>query len=322
MKVSQATSLALIASSAHDYVYGFTTPRTSSHTRASTSTSTSTSTSLQSSSLEYAGGRDAPFAAASSGIPLGMAGGPIAPAEGMMMASDIWESPQKRIVIQGNSLKTCTFDNGVERVLLGLRTDGRPLNANIELWQGPDNAPQTMALYIEDGSVRPFCGVIETPRDVNCVAVYNTGMMEFPMEAVLDPDMEPDLANSIFAGVASPAGDSQPDIIQGGALKTTPFPPTVASVQIVLKTDGRPLNARIELLQGPNNKKQVMDIYTDDGMERPFNVVLDTPGTGNVVRIVNTATMEYPMYAQVEPYMVEEYSDMEIDTSALLSWDA
>jgi hypothetical protein len=48
-----------------------------------------------------------------------------------------------------------------------------------------------------------------------------------------------------------------------------------------------------------------MEVYTEDGMERPLFVILETPGTGNVVRIVNTATVEFPLTAWVEPYAVE-----------------
>lgn len=221
--------------------------------------------------------------------------------------------------VQGGSLRTWSFaDPNVDRVQVSLRTEGRPLNANIELWQGPDNTPQKLGVYVEDGSTRPFNAVIETPRGSNAVAIYNTASLEYPLAAIVEAD---DAKSSESLGsLTSKLVESNGRTIQGGAIHTYPFSPSVGSVQVLLTTDGRPLNARIELLQGPNNNKQVMEIYTEDGLERPFFVVVETPGTGNVVRIVNTATMEYPLTARVEPFMVEPGSE-EIFSNDNSWWD-
>merc|ERR1711976_466285 len=94
--------------------------------------------------------------------------------------------------------------------------------------------------------------------------------------------------------------------VQGGAVYTTPFAPDVQRIEVMIKTDGRPLNARIELLQGPNNNKQVIELYADDGLARPFFAIIDTMGSGNVVPIVNTAPIEFPMVASVQPHFVDE----------------
>jgi len=210
------------------------------------------------------------------------------------------------LIVQGSTLKTWSFpDPSVQRIQVLMQTEGRPLNADVELWQGPDNTPQKMRVYLEDGAKRPFCVVIEAPRGSNAIAVRNTNSLEFPLSAYIEPES----GSSGLGNEIRRKQSIKPRTVQGGAVHTYPFAPAVDSVQIVLATDGRPLNARVELLQGPNNIKQVMELYTEDGLERPFTCIIETPGTGNVVRIVNTATIEYPMTAAVEPYLVRPGGD-------------
>jgi hypothetical protein len=202
--------------------------------------------------------------------------------------------------VQGGSLKTWSFASpAVERVQVRLATEGRPLDADIELWQGPDNTPHRIRVYVEDGKLRPFNCMMLTPRGPNTIAIRNTGQLEFPLAAIVSADTQTGAYDDLIS-----SSEYVPRTIQGGALRTYPFEPNVESVQILLKTDGRPLNARIELLQGPNNNKQVIELYTEDGMDRPFFMVVETPGSGNVVRVVNSATVEFPMTALVEPYLI------------------
>jgi hypothetical protein len=131
----------------------------------------------------------------------------------------------------------------------------------------------------------------------NTVAIRNIGQIEFPLAASL-------VANDVDEPISDFASTSI--TVQGGALRTYPFDANVQRVEVMLKTDGRPLNARIELLQGPNNNKQVIELYADDGLARPFFAIIDTMGSGNVVRIVNTAPIEFPMVASVQPHFVDE----------------
>merc|ERR1719222_1582445 len=197
------------------------------------------------------------------------------------------------ILVQGGSLRTWSYRSpSVEQVQVVLSTEGRPLDADIELWHGPDNTPCKMRVYVENGQLRPFSAVVETPRGPNTIAVRNIGQIEFPIAANVVADV-----------VDMPSADcvQSSTTIQGGALRTYPFDPSVDSVQVLLKTDGRTIKARIELLQGPNNNKQVIELYTEDGCDRPFFCVLETPGSGNVVRVVNTAPVEFPMTASVVP---------------------
>jgi len=217
------------------------------------------------------------------------------------------------VLVQGGSLRTWSYRSpSVEQVQIVLSTEGRPLDADIELWHGPDNTPCKMRIYVENGQLRPFSAVIETPRGPNTVAIRNIGQIEFPLAA-----------NVVADDVDSPSPDcaSSSMTIQGGALRTYPFDPSVDSVQVLLKTDGRPLNSRIELLQGPNNNKQVIELYTEDGCDRPFFCILETPGSGNVIRVVNTAPVEFPMTAAVVPHSInQELASNDVVLGGDLNW--
>jgi len=193
--------------------------------------------------------------------------------------------------IQSGSLRTWSYKSpDVERVKVNLKSDGRPVDASVELWNGPNNTPSKMRVYLEDGNKYNFNSIIETPKAPNTIAIKNTGEMEFPISA-----------NIHSTNIELPTNDCYQTLthIQSGAIKTFPFDPRVESIKILLNTDGRPLNSRIELLQGPNNNKQVIEIYNEDGYQRPFYCILETPGSGNVVRVINTSPVEFPMLASV-----------------------
>eukprot|EP00618_Florenciella_parvula_P002686 CAMPEP_0119536210 /NCGR_PEP_ID=MMETSP1344-20130328/49093_1 /TAXON_ID=236787 /ORGANISM="Florenciella parvula, Strain CCMP2471" /LENGTH=303 /DNA_ID=CAMNT_0007578153 /DNA_START=23 /DNA_END=934 /DNA_ORIENTATION=+ len=230
-----------------------------------------------------------------------------APGRGRQMTAD------STILVQGGSLRTWSYRSPlVEQVQVVLSTEGRPLDADIELWHGPDNTPCKMRVYVENGQLRPFSAVVETPRGPNTVAIRNIGQLEFPFAAdVYASDVEDPSPDCVSASAT----------IQGGALRTYPFDTLVDSVEVLLKTDGRPLNARIELLQGPNNNKEVIELYTEDGFDRPFFCILETPGSGNVVRIVNTAPVEFPMTAAVVPHSINEEMGMGGDGGVVLGGD-
>jgi hypothetical protein len=132
--------------------------------------------------------------------------------------------------------------------------------------------------------------------------------MEFPITADVIPNEVDQPSNEAL---------SASTIVQGGALRTFPFDSSVDSVEVLLTTDGRPLNARIELLQGPNNNKQVIELYAEDGLDRQFFAILETPGSGNVIRIINTAPVEFPMRAGVVPHFI----NTNMDSGAIIGGD-
>lgn len=198
------------------------------------------------------------------------------------------------ILVRGDSMETRSFEESVQRVYVFLETDGQPLNADVELWQF-ENSPQKLTVHLEDGCIRPFRAIIESPGTCNSVAIRNTGSKDFPFRAGLEGDALEDLNTSEIL-----LNQTGKRTVQGGSSYPISLPPDVQSAQVILKTDGRPMHARVELSKGPNNSKQIMEIYTEDGFARPFNAMIETPGLGNVIRILNLGGGEFPLTAFVD----------------------
>ena len=235
------------------------------------------------------------------------------------------------------------------QVSIGSFTNNRPLEVDVEVWQpntnnnnNNNNAPSMrMRVESEDGIMRPFHAVLETlSSNIN---INNNGMngdTNAPCTITVrnyDPNGSPIYAavtesnvqyrdylsmldaaqnnyqpnNSIFLNNNNGPNQNQQRSLEGqGAMTVYSFDDYVDSVQVLLTTDGKPLNAKIELLQQDGSfLKQVIQLYTENGLDRPFFAVLETPGGGNVVRVVNTGSMvEEGLTAVVDSYGVVDGS--------------
>jgi len=91
--------------------------------------------------------------------------------------------------IYGGALKTFAFDSAVRSVQVDFETDGLPLMATVELWEGPGDCKILAELQCDDGLSKPLSVILETPGfNSGCtVAVRNTGPMAYPLRASAEP---------------------------------------------------------------------------------------------------------------------------------------
>merc|ERR1712232_96382 len=113
--------------------------------------------------------------------------------------------------------------------------------------------------------------------------------MGYPINAAASYAIEP-LANARLDIAQGPG-----QYVEGGSKFIQSFAADVDQLQVLLETDGKMLNAKIELLNGPNNIKQEFEVFTNNGQLNSLFVVFETPGQGNSVRVTNMATMEFPL---------------------------
>mmetsp|Transcript_21656 Transcript_21656/g.35718 ORF Transcript_21656/g.35718 Transcript_21656/m.35718 type:complete len:426 (+) Transcript_21656:125-1402(+) len=196
-----------------------------------------------------------------------------------------------------------------------VETDGRPLHVEMEMWDGPNNTPSSVKFYSEDGRQRPM----NVNTNYNgygggrggTMSVRNVGSMEFPMRAGVGPGGGG--RSDMMGGNYGPMGMSSPYdttpipsaargiTVQGGSLKTFKLPSHINAAQVTIKSDGLPVNAKVELWGSSSHVKQVAEVYNDNGQTRPFAAIIDVPGEENTIAVRNTGPLEYPIEVVVEP---------------------
>jgi len=211
---------------------------------------------------------------------------------------DVYSINGRPMRIEGKSRRSWPFtDITKEVVQCVLQTEGRPMNCDIELWIGPDWTPLTLKAYSENGKTYPVQTLVGTRNKNAEVEIRNVGSSEMPVTAACS------YATGALATLRETIAESMEGrYIEGGAVYSVPFGSDVDQIQILLKTDTMQLNARVEILNGPNNKKQEFEVFTNNGMLNSLYVLCNTPAGGShTVRITNIAPLEFPCRAYVVP---------------------
>jgi WW domain len=217
-------------------------------------------------------------------------------------------------ILQGQGSRAFWSPRGPQ-TLVSLGSGGgyrnAPVSANVEYWQGPGNIAQQVKTWSMDGALRPFQGEFETSgrnRHNGGVSypgslhIRNTGPMEFP--AAVDVQGLPG-----SRGVGDPAALNLPpgrlspvENIDGGALRTWTVDASVDCVRVHIRSEGGPVNALVEVWQGPGQSMQVAEVYADDGLDKPFTTMIQTPGYGTTIAVRNIGPMTFPIKAQIEKF--------------------
>jgi hypothetical protein len=219
--------------------------------------------------------------------------------------------PMRRIE-GGDSLVTYQMPPGIDRCQMIFKSNGRPLKAKVELWLGPLRRTHFMDIDLEDGDETPFRATLKfKPGPPPVLKVSGNAGFEFPMiagVAAASPQRGMELA-----AITEKVWDESPKtLIQGGAIdgsrgavRTFPVANNVASVQVLFwsrDTGKKSFKALIEVLQGPNNKKQTYDLQCGGGSQ-PYHAVFQTPGEGHAIRIYNKKFLEDGLFeCVVVPY--------------------
>ena len=195
--------------------------------------------------------------------------------------------------IESLTRKTWQFNDAKRNLVqVAVVSEGRPINADFELWIGPDWTPFSLKAYSENGQVRPIQTLIGTRNQAAMLAIRNVGDSEFPFTAAANYAGEA-LQQGLEEALSAPKQRKQ-NVDGAGSIKFHTVDADTSQAELVLMTDGRQLNAKVELLNAPNNAKQTVEVFTNNGLLNALYLRFDTPDAGDVIRVINQAPVEFP----------------------------
>lgn len=212
--------------------------------------------------------------------------------------------PNLETVQGGGTVRTFKLPVWADRVQYYLETEGRPLKASVNLWIGPIRTTHTLTTDVENGFETPISGTLTFKKNIGPVLKISTSKnYDLPIKCgVYVPN--PIRAEELMDNTKRVWANTKPSEkikIQGGstyggggAVRYWKIPANVKSVQLLgwSKDVGKKsFKLDIEVLQGPNNKRQFYYLQCG-GSTQPWHGVIQTPGKGSVIRIYNNKFVE------------------------------
>jgi hypothetical protein len=185
----------------------------------------------------------------------------------------------------GKTVRTYQMPPWADKCQMSFKTNGRPLRCTAQVWIGPLRTTHTVTMNNMNGQTNPYLSTITFKKLAPAIRVITGESFEMPIEAAVwvpPPDRAEKIGKKIKELWDSATPGDQKKLIQGadvsggiGAVRTWEIPANVKSVQVISwskDTSKKSLKARIEVLQGPNNKKQDYDLQCG-GSTQPLHAV-------------------------------------------------
>lgn len=241
---------------------------------------------------------------------------PAPPAGWMKVEEDIWGGDKVAdIRIEGGqTLKTFKMPAHAERVQYILTSPGgRPVRAKVELWIGPIRCVHELIYDSMNGFEFPLKATMQFKKLEPVLKISGDADYEFPLVAgVFVPSPEESkkigkVCEDMFYSAPLKEkiqGGSTIDN-KGGAIRSFEIPASWEKTQIMVwsKDVGKKsFKTNIELLNGPNNAKQHLNLRCG-GSTQPYHAVIETPGPNWVVRANSKKFLEDGLFEiAVAPY--------------------